>query len=151
MQRKDMRQSTHVLYIQLLKCRGKFMSQTGKIIRQSTPTIDAVELAQTYIRRWPAQENIIKGYLRPLGLDTNHGFAKTVVENSEVAKRRTLLEQRLARLKQWAQSASKRGEVASRQRERLRTVHNARSKELYQELWKYQLTLEAQDLPEYVF
>src|SRR5207248_5697617 len=36
-------------------------------------------------------------------------------------------------------------------RERLRTAYKTRSKELYQELWKYQLTLEAQDLPEYVF
>jgi hypothetical protein len=68
-----------------------------------------------------------------------------------VTKRRTHLEQRLARLKQWAQSASKRGDAASRRRERLRTDYKTRSKELYQELWKYQLTLEAQDLPEYVF
>jgi hypothetical protein len=35
------------------------------------------ELAQTYTRRWPAQENIIKDFLLPLGLDTNHGYAKT--------------------------------------------------------------------------
>jgi len=67
---------------------------TAKLIpivtTQETPTIDAIELAQTYIHRWPAQENIIKDYLRPLGLDTNHGFAKMAVENSEVAKRRTL-------------------------------------------------------------
>ncbi len=51
-------------------------------------SIDAVELAQTYIHRWPAQENVIKDYLRPLGIDTNHGFAKTSVVNSEAAKRR---------------------------------------------------------------
>ncbi len=121
------------------------------VTTEAMPTIDAVELAQTYIHRWPAQENVIKDYLRPLGLDTNHGFAKTVVENSEGAKRHTHLEQRLARLKQWAQSANKRGEAASRRRERLRMAHKTRSKELYQELWKYQLTLEAQDLPEYVF
>jgi hypothetical protein len=86
-----------------------------------------------------------------MGLDTNHGFAKTAVENSEVTKRRTPLEQRLARLKQWIQSASKRGDAASRRRERLLTAYKTRSKGLYQELWKYQLTLEAQDLPEYVF
>ena len=115
------------------------------------PTIDAVELAQTYIHRWPAQENVIKDYLRPLGLDTNHGEASRTVENSEVAKRRTHLEQRLARLKQWTQSAGKREAQASRRREWLRTAYNTRSKELYQELWKYQLTLEAQNLPEYVF
>src|SRR5260370_19006078 len=102
------------------------------------PTIDAVELAQTYIHRWSAQENVIKDYLRPLGLDTNHGFAKTAVENSEVTKRRTHLGQRLARLKQWAQSVNKRGDAASRRRERLRTAYKTRSKECYQELWKYQ-------------
>jgi hypothetical protein len=121
------------------------------VTTQETPTIDAVELAQTYIHRWPAQENIIKDYLLPLGLDTNHGFAKMVVENSEVAKRRTHLEQRLARLKQWAQSAGKREAQASRRRERLRTTYNTRSKELYRELAAYQFTLEEQNLPEYVF
>ena len=31
-------------------------------------TVDAVELAQTYIRRWPVQENVIKDYLLPLGM-----------------------------------------------------------------------------------
>src|SRR6266699_5316314 len=63
---------------------------TAKLIPIVTTaqTIDAVELAQTYIHRWPAQENVIKDYLLPLGLDTNHGFAKMAVENSEVAKRR---------------------------------------------------------------
>jgi hypothetical protein len=65
---------------------------TAKLIPIVTtaPTIDAIELAQTYIHRWPAQENVIKDYLLPLGLDTNHGFAKGAVENSEVAKQRTL-------------------------------------------------------------
>jgi hypothetical protein len=121
------------------------------VTTQETPTIDAVELAQTCIHRWPAQENIIKDYLLPLGLDTNHGFTKVAVENSEVAKRRAHLEQRLARLKQWAQSAGKREAQASRRRERLRTTYNTRSKELYRELTAYQFTLEEQNLPEYVF
>lgn len=116
-----------------------------------TPTIDAIELAQTYIHRWPAQENVIKDYLRPLGLDTNHGFAKVAVENSEVAKRRTCLEKRLARLKQWAQSAGKREAQASQRRERLRTAYNTQSRELYRELATYQFALEEQNLSEYVF
>ena len=38
---------------------------------------DALQLAQAYIHRWPAQENVIKDFLLPLGLDTNHGFTKT--------------------------------------------------------------------------
>jgi hypothetical protein len=82
--------------------------------------MDAVELAQTYIHRWPAQENVIKDDLLPLGLDTNHGFAKTPVENSEVAKRRSTLQNRLATLKQWAQSASKRSRQAGKRHDRLR-------------------------------
>ena len=116
-----------------------------------TQPIDAVELAQTYIHRWPAQENVIKDYLRPLGLDTNHGFAKVAVENSEVAKRRTHLEQRLARLKQWAQSAGKRDAQAHRRWQRLQKEHKSRSKELYRELGLYQNTLEEQELTDYVF
>ncbi len=82
-------------------------------------TGDAVELAQTYIHRWPVQENVIKDYLRPLGLDTNHGFAKTPVENSEMAKQRSKLEKRLVRLKQWSESASRRQQQAKERHTRL--------------------------------
>jgi len=32
------------------------------VTTQETPTIDAFELAHTYIHRWPAQENVIKDY-----------------------------------------------------------------------------------------
>jgi hypothetical protein len=120
------------------------------VTTEESPTIDAIELAQTYIHRWPAQENIIKEYLRPLGLNINHGFAKVAVENSEVIKRRTRLEQRLARLKQWAQSAGKREAQASRRRERLRKTFTSRSKELYQDLWAYQRTLEEQGVADHV-
>jgi hypothetical protein len=125
---------------------------TAKLIPIVTtaPTIDAVELAQTYIHRWSAQENVIKDYLLPLGLDTNHGFAKVVVENSEVAKRRTHLEQRLSRLQQWAQSANKREAQASKRRERLRKEYKSRSDVLYRELGLYQSTLELQGVADYV-
>src|SRR5205807_5712276 len=68
-------------------------------------SIDAVELAQTSIHRWPAQENVIKDYLRPLGIDTNHGFAKTPVVNSEVAKRREIFQKQLETFKTWMISA----------------------------------------------
>jgi hypothetical protein len=50
--------------------------------------IDAVTLAQPSIRSFPAQEHVLKDFLVPLGLDTNHGFAKTPMINSEVAKKR---------------------------------------------------------------
>jgi chromosome segregation ATPase len=116
----------------------------------TAPTIDAVELAQTYIHRWPAQENVIKDYLLPLGLDTNHGFAKVAVENSEVVRRRTHLEQRQSRLKQWAQSASKREAQTSRRHERLRKEYKRRADELYRELGSYQSALELQGVADYV-
>jgi hypothetical protein len=82
---------------------------TAKLIPIVTTaaTADAVTLAQTYGRRWPAQENIIRDYLLALGLDTNHGYAKRAVVNSEVAKRRTALEQRLATLR-WLPSVGTR-------------------------------------------
>lgn len=38
-------------------------------IVSTAETIDAVELAETYTRRWPLQENIIRDFLLPLGLD----------------------------------------------------------------------------------
>jgi hypothetical protein len=61
---------------------------TAKLIPIVTTadTIDAVELAQTYTRRWPVQENIIRDCLVPLGLDTNHGYGKTPIVNSEEAR-----------------------------------------------------------------
>jgi hypothetical protein len=51
---------------------------------------NAVELAQTYFRRWICQENAIRDWLIPLNLDTNHGYAKEPVVNSELVKRRTV-------------------------------------------------------------
>ena len=125
---------------------------TAKLIPIVTTasTIDAVELAQTYIRRWPVQENVIKDYLLPLGLDINHGFAKTEVPNSEVTKRRTQLQERLARLKKWAQGAGKREAQASKRHDRLRKQLKSRSDELYRELGLYQSTLELQGVADHV-
>ena len=93
---------------------------------------------------------MIKDYVRPLGLDTNHGFAKTPTENSEAAKRRTHLEQRLRRLKQWAQSAGKREAQASKRHDRLYKEHKHRANELYRELGLYQSTLELQGVADHV-
>jgi hypothetical protein len=42
-----------------------------------------------------SQENIIRDFLLPLGLDTNHGYGKTPIVNSEIAKKRAALEKRL--------------------------------------------------------
>jgi hypothetical protein len=65
--------------------------------------VPAVELAQTYFQRWACQENSIRDWLIPLHLDTNHGYAKEPVENSEFTKRQEVLEGRQQRLEHVAQ------------------------------------------------
>src|SRR5258708_10555827 len=70
--------------------------------------ISAVEVAQVYTRSFPAQENSIRDFLVSLGLDTNHGFAKVQVENSEGTKIRGALERKLAKAKRLADSARER-------------------------------------------
>ena len=109
---------------------------TAKLIPIVTTAsyIDAVELAQTYIHRWPAQENCIKDFLLPLGLDINHGFSKTQIEKSEVARRRTALEKRLTNVQRWKDAAGKRSQQAGKRHERLRQQLNARANALYREL-----------------
>ncbi len=74
-------------------------------IVSTTSTLSALQLADTYRKRWVAQENIIRDFLLPLGLDTNHGYAKTPVENSEVAKHRTILQKRLDNARRRAEKA----------------------------------------------
>ena len=69
---------------------------------------DAVELAHTYFRRWTCQENAIRDWLIPLNLDTNHGYAKEPVVNSELVKQRTVLEKRVAHLHRLAAQSRKR-------------------------------------------
>jgi len=65
--------------------------------------MEAVELARTYFRRWNCQENIIRDWLLPLNLDTNHGYVKEQVVNSELAKHQGVVERRVHRLEQLAQ------------------------------------------------
>jgi hypothetical protein len=68
-------------------------------------SFDPVELVQVYTHRWPAQENNLRDFLISLGLDTNHGYAKHPVENSEAAKDRAVLERKLAKAERQAQAA----------------------------------------------
>jgi hypothetical protein len=65
--------------------------------------MEARELAYTYFRRWNCQENAIRDWLIPLHLDTNHGYAKEQVVNSELAKRQGAVQGRVQRLEQLAQ------------------------------------------------
>jgi hypothetical protein len=59
---------------------------------------------------------VIRDYLLPLGLDTNHGYGKTPVPNSESSKKRAALEKRLNDIKQWAPAARERSSKAERNR-----------------------------------
>ncbi len=122
------------------------IATTAKLIPIVTTasTVDAVELVQTYTQRWTAQENVIKDFLLPLGLDTNHGFAKTPVENSEVAKRRVVLEKRLAKLQRWAEAARARSQQAIQLYSKRCAATQERATELAGTLHEHQLELERQ-------
>jgi len=117
----------------------------------TSPFADATTLAHTYFRRWPVQENIIRDFLIPLGIDTNHGYASHEVVNSEVAKRRTTLSERLARLKRWAVAAGERCTRASRRHQRLYAAAKVRARELSNVLFKRQCEVEAQGVSEGVY
>lgn len=75
-------------------------------------SLDPVELVQVYTHRWPAQENSLRDFLISLGLDTNHGYSKRQVENSEVSKSRAVLERKLAKVRRQAQAAREQRERA---------------------------------------
>jgi hypothetical protein len=124
---------------------------TAKLIPIITTadTIDAVELAQTYTRRWPVQENIIRDFLLPLGLDTNHGYGKMPIVNSEVAKKRAALEKRLSTVERWMASARVRSHKASLLYDRLWKQTKVYGDELYRKLNAHQDALAAQGVDYY--
>jgi hypothetical protein len=118
-------------------------------IVSTTSTADPVALAQLYMQRWPVQENIIRDWLITLGIDTNHGYAKTEVVNSELAKQRTALEQKRSTLERWARGARQREDQASKRYHRLHEQTNTHAKALYQVINDRQSELELQEVPEY--
>ena len=124
------------------------ISTTPKLIPivTTSSTVDAVELAQTYTQRWSAQENIIRDFLLPLGLDTNHGYSKTPVENSEAGKRRAALEKRLANVERWADAARKRSQNASKLYTKRCKLTKERATALYRVLNAHQIELEQQGM-----
>jgi hypothetical protein len=107
---------------------------------------DAVELAQTYTRRWLAQENAMRDWLIPLGIDVNHGFAKMPVINSEVAKKREALQRRLENVQRWADAARKRMHNASKLYTKRCKLTKERATELYRVLNDHQMELERQGM-----
>jgi hypothetical protein len=127
-------------------------STTFKLIPIVTtaPTVDAVQLAQTYTQRWPLQENIIRDFLLPLGLDINHGYSKKLVENSEVGRRRAALEKRLANVQRWAEGARKRSHNASKLHTKRCQQTKERATELYRLLNNHQIELEQQGMKDWL-
>jgi len=105
---------------------------------------DAVELAQTYTSGFPAQENAIRDWLLPLGIDVNHGFAKTPVINSEASKKREALQRRLDNVKRWAEGARKRMHNASTLYRKRCQLTKERATELYRILNTHQQELQRQ-------
>lgn len=118
-------------------------------IVSTAETIDAVELAEIYTRRWPLQENIIRDFLLPLGLDTNHGYNKRPVENSEVARKRATLEKRLANGQRWADAARKKSCNASKLYAKRCKLTKERAKELYHVLNTHLIELEQQGMEDW--
>ena len=119
-------------------------------IVSTASTSDPVALARLYMQRWPVQENIIRDWLITLGIDTNHGYAKTEVVNSEVAKQRCALEQKRNTLERWAQGARQREDQASKRYHRLHEQTKAHAEALYRVINDRQCELEVQDVPEYL-
>jgi len=110
--------------------------------------IDALQLAQTYIHRWPAQENVIKDFLLALGLDINHGFVKLPVENSEVAKKREALEKRRANVQRFGEAARDRAHRASVLATKLWKQTKEHGEAVYRTLNDQLQTLEVQGVSE---
>lgn len=110
--------------------------------------IDALHLAQTYIHRWPAQENMIKDWLLPLGLGVNHGFAKMPVENSEVAKKREALEKRRANVQRFGETAREKTHRASALATKLWKQAKEHGEAVYRVLNERLQALEAQGVSE---
>jgi hypothetical protein len=110
-------------------------------------TLTPLELVETYRRRWAAQENIIRDFLIPLGLDINHGYAKTPVDNSEVAKRRAAFQKRLDKCRAWAATASRKHDWNAKRGDKLWKEAKTYSDAQYRQLNRRLSSLEYQSLP----
>jgi hypothetical protein len=85
-----------------------------------------------------------------LGLDTNHGYSKKLVENSEVARHRAALEKRLANVQKWAEGARKRCSNAGKLYTKRCQLTKGRARELYRVLNNHQIELEQQEMEHWV-
>jgi hypothetical protein len=112
--------------------------------------LSILELAATYRQRWTAQENIIRDFLLPLGLDTNYGYAKRQVENSEVAKVRTTLQKRLEKARARTENAYRQADWNSKRYHKLWDQTKQYSAQQYQRLHDDAQALAAQAVPDAV-
>ncbi len=117
-------------------------------IVSTADTFTPVELVALYGQRWTAQENILRDFLLPLGLDTNHGYMKTPVENSEIAKRREILQNRLDNARAWAVTAYRKQAWNAKRGDKLRQEANAYADAQYRQLNLRLSALEYQLLPQ---
>jgi hypothetical protein len=76
-----------------------------------TPT---TKIAELYRGRYPKQENAIRDWWIPLGGDVNIGYDKHPVENSELARQKEELEDRLERLERYIPACEARMQCAQR-------------------------------------
>ncbi len=116
-------------------------------IVSTAESISPVELAGAYRQRWVAQENIIRDFLLPLGLDTNHGYAKTPVENSEIAKRRATLQKRLDKARRQADTAQRQYRWNLNRSKKLQAQTEQIGHHLYAQLNRHYQDLWAQAIP----
>jgi hypothetical protein len=90
-------------------------------------TADVQTMLQMYTSRWPCQENVIKNWLIPLGIDVNHGYRKEAVPNSEVARRQADLERRESTLQQRIRRARERLEDAIKRKLKAQCAYQAQA------------------------
>jgi hypothetical protein len=115
-------------------------------IVSTAATRDALGLVEIYTRRWPAQENVIRDWLLPLGLDTNHGYQKKQIENSEHSKAQQELAGRLERLERWAERARGQCRRWNKQDRCRYDEYKARHQQLSRKLVEQQFELERQEV-----
>jgi len=77
-------------------------------------------------------------------IDTNHGYAKTAVTNSEVTKKREALQKRLENVQRWTVGARKRMHNASKLYQKRCQQTKERADALYRDLNHHQMEMERQ-------
>src|SRR5258708_23138748 len=88
--------------------------------------------------------------LIPLNLDTNHGYAKTPVANSEVTKKREALQKRLENVRRWTVGARKRMHNASKLYRKRCQQTKERADTLYRILNEHQREMELEGVADFL-